>query len=1001
MTRLVRRKNNVVFTLTLLTALLMVATAFAADLHVPTDTYPTISDALGAASDGDEIVLKDGTYKGNGNKYLHNDGKKITVRSENGYSGCIIDLEGTAGPAFLFSDATISGITITNVGSWWAVDMTDGEVSNCLITANSGGGIRVYGNTKISNCTISNNTGGAGIAFWNEGAPVVENCLITGNSSRGISGYSGSTALITNCIVSNNSAETGGGIHCGGNEQIDNCTITNNTADDWGGGIGGGTPTITGCVISGNQTTGNGRGGGISTGGTITNCTIQNNIAAGDGGGVYAGGGASVTNCLITGNVSNGNHGGGINASFGSITNCTIKNNSVVNGCGGGIACYGGLAHPQITGCTITENTAREGGGVYFSDTEPYEPALEQCTISNNTAVENGGGIMCILDTNPKIRNCTISSNSVEDGDGGGIYISDALPKIRNCVIEGNTVTKGNGNGGGIYCERSSVDLDRIIVRKNAATYGGGILFSENAPVLVNSFVTENSASQMGGGIAADTATNLTVAFATVAGNTAGTGGGGFASKSAMTTILYSIFWNNSSTEIGVMLGSAPTVFSSDIKGGFAGDGNFDADPKFVSANNYHLLAGSPCIDYIASAPFDLPDEDVDENVRPYGNGYDIGADEFAGGQAISGSVTSGGSAVPGATITLTGAASLSTTTDGSGTYSFSGLANGTYTITPSRDGYTFSPSNISIIVNGADLAGQDFTATFVGYSVSGTVTNAGAGITVKLSGAESQTTKTDENGNYEFTELSNGAYTVTPSKTGYAFIPKSINVNVNGANLTDQDFAFAAITVTSPKGGQVWKAGTTHPISWTYKGSPGDFVKIELLKDGSATLLKSGVSIGTNGKGSWNWTIPKKKTPGTDYKIRITSTTVERCKDASNKNFTITGPTITVTSPNGGETWQAGTQHTISWSYTDNPGSYVKVELLKGETASVLKSSVSIGKNGTGSCNWTIPKTKPPRTDYRIRVTSTAYNLWTDTTDATFTIKGTTASQSSTSSDE
>ncbi len=36
--------------------------------------------------------------------------------------------------------------------------------------------------------------------------------------------------------------------------------------------------------------------------------------------------------------------------------------------------------------------------------------------------------------------------------------------------------------------------------------------------------------------------------------------------------------------------------------------------------------------------------------------------------------------------------------------------------------------------------------------------------------------------------------------------------------------------------------------------------------------------------------------------------------------------PAITVTSPNGGETWQRGTSHTITWSYAGSPGSYVKI---------------------------------------------------------------------------
>ena len=64
-------------------------------------------------------------------------------------------------------------------------------------------------------------------------------------------------------------------------------------------------------------------------------------------------------------------------------------------------------------------------------------------------------------------------------------------------------------------------------------------------------------------------------------------------------------------------------------------------------------------------------------------------------GYAISGQVTVSGIApLSGLTVTLSGAASNSTKTDVSGTYSFSGLAaGGSYTVTPSASDYTFSPS--------------------------------------------------------------------------------------------------------------------------------------------------------------------------------------------------------------------------------------------------------------------------------------------------------------------
>jgi carboxypeptidase family protein len=78
---------------------------------------------------------------------------------------------------------------------------------------------------------------------------------------------------------------------------------------------------------------------------------------------------------------------------------------------------------------------------------------------------------------------------------------------------------------------------------------------------------------------------------------------------------------------------------------------------------------------------------------------------------SISGTITptAGGS---GATVALSGPAAATTTTNASGNYTFAGLANGTYTVTPSNTGYTFSPVNQSVTVNGANQTGVNFTAT-------------------------------------------------------------------------------------------------------------------------------------------------------------------------------------------------------------------------------------------------------------------------------------------------
>jgi Carboxypeptidase regulatory-like domain len=175
----------------------------------------------------------------------------------------------------------------------------------------------------------------------------------------------------------------------------------------------------------------------------------------------------------------------------------------------------------------------------------------------------------------------------------------------------------------------------------------------------------------------------------------------------------------------------------------------------------------------------------------------DLRAERYQTSYAIAGKVvTSSGSPMSGVTMTLSGAASGATTTDGYGKYRFTGLANGIYTVTPGAANYSFTPTSRTVSVSGANVTGQNFKGTPIGggsYAIAGkVVTSSGSpisGVTMTLSGAASGATTTDGYGKYSFTGLGNGNYTITPDKTGYTFIPASKTVSVNGANVTRQNF--------------------------------------------------------------------------------------------------------------------------------------------------------------------------------------------------------------------
>ena len=221
-------------------------------------------------------------------------------------------------------------------------------------------------------------------------------------------------AVISNCIIANNTAQVvGGGIFSG---ALYNCTVASNAVILNGAGLsGGGTYQgfMINCIIIGNYSA----YGGGAYGGTLINCQLVSNSAA-FGAGAY---GSSLISCQVVSN-SGGNAGGGAYNCM--LTNCTLIGNS--GGFGGG-AYLGTLAD-----CSIVSNTASRanGGGAYAA-------TLQDCLIAGNSSAVSyagGGTFGCVL------SDCTVVSNSASYGGG------TAAGTNNNCIIMFNNATSGLSN---------------------------------------------------------------------------------------------------------------------------------------------------------------------------------------------------------------------------------------------------------------------------------------------------------------------------------------------------------------------------------------------------------------------------------------------------------------------------------------------------------------------------------------------------------------------------
>ena len=91
------------------------------------------------------------------------------------------------------------------------------------------------------------------------------------------------------------------------------------------------------------------------------------------------------------------------------------------------------------------------------------------------------------------------------------------------------------------------------------------------------------------------------------------------------------------------------------------------------------------------------------------------------------------------------------------------------------------------------DIGADEYYATGPTYLIGGRLTLDGSGladVAVEIGGDASVSKTTDQNGDYVFTWMPPGTYSITPSPEFYQFDPTSLQVTVVDADVTDQDFA-------------------------------------------------------------------------------------------------------------------------------------------------------------------------------------------------------------------
>jgi len=349
-----------------------------------------------------------------------------------------------------------------------------------------------------------------------------------------------------------------------------------------------------------------------------------------------------------------------------TISNCVVYSNTAStasSGSGGGLFLRGSDA--TLSGNTVVSNTAStasyaNGGGLFLWGSDA---TLSSNTVQGNAASTAGwgyGGGLYLLNSDATLSGNTVISNTAgtaDQGWGGGLYVWYSDATLSGNTVQGNTASTastGYGYGGGLYLSASDATLSSNTVQGNTAStasrgYGGGLYLWYSAATLSGNTIVSNTATLsliatgQGGGLLVRRSSPFTLTNNLVADNHANTQGSGLWFEGADTDptsgrLLHTTIAGHHSVGIFVTTGSTATLEATlwydnglDTNGGGAivtGTVNVYDDPAFVnpSAWDYHLTAGSAAIDAGVDAGVIT---DIDGDTRPWGAGYDIGADEF------------------------------------------------------------------------------------------------------------------------------------------------------------------------------------------------------------------------------------------------------------------------------------------------------------------------------------------------------------------------------------
>ncbi|MBI4601387.1 MAG: hypothetical protein HY721_05420 [Planctomycetes bacterium] len=293
--------------------------------------------------------------------------------------------------------------------------------------------------------------------------------------------------------------------------------------------------------------------------------------------------------------------------------------------------------------------------------------------------------------------------------------------------------------------------------------------------------------------------------------------------------------------------------------------------------------------------------------------------------------------------------------------------------VRPSLAGHYFDPGARTYGALMGNRTSQDYVAVQIPRSISGRVRTAageglaGAILTFTNGGGEAAT---DSSGSYRHALPHGWSGDVTVALEGYSLDPPTRSYTNLTADLEGHDYAATRLL------------GEVSGVVLDESGAPVSGVLVSFTNGGGTA------ETGATGRYSrqlpygWQGTaVPSKA----GFVFIPPSRAHDLKSNVLADDYTAIRPGITVTSPNGGETWVHEKVHAIEWTSVGDTGSHVRITLQRGEASTVVIASST---ENDGHEELTVPASLAAGEDYRVQVRSTSISTYFDESDDDFAIE-------------